>query len=208
MTADRHYRHWSPQEERRLAYEAGTRPVAAVAASLGRTERAIVDRLRRFHNIGPTTAAIRHHGMSVADVVAALGVNPSTVRDWIGRGWLAARFERPKKRSIWLIDPYDLSIFLEAHGAILRLTPTGTWRDIVAEARAALEQRYISRTDLARLLCVAPHTFLHWRRWSFPQAAFNSGCFAGGGYYYNRAAVRTWLEAHPERWSSAAREEL
>jgi hypothetical protein len=84
-----------------------------------------------------------------------------------------------------------------------------TWRELRDEARAALLARYVQRRELARLLGYVDANRLLWwqRRRGFPAPALDVGERSGGLYYDVRAAA-AWLDAHPDRWTRAARERL
>jgi hypothetical protein len=131
-------------------------------------------------------------------VQEALGVAKATVWRWINDGWLQAMQAPCHKRRMYTTSHDDVTAFLFQRGALFPLSPSNTWQPIVDEARIALGHRLIAGADVARVLCVARRT-MHGYQGSFrdfPPPYLSWPRI--GGSWFERAAVRAWLERHPE----------
>lgn len=199
-----HRRHWTPEADRALFLALGDMlSPHAVAARLGRTPSAIQ---RRHRELGGDLRArrARAEGVSFADLRRGLGVRDSTVRGWLARGWLACREIRAGSVVYRSFSVDAICDFLEERGALLRLRPSAEWAAIVRDCRADLERRLISRPHLERAIRYHNFDYLQ-RRFGFPRAALRLGV-RNGGDYYERAAVLTWLDGHPEYCYAGIRE--
>ncbi len=207
---ERHYRHWTPQEDAELIAGAGARRLTTTAAHLGRTVDAARRRAVHILHLDHAQEARRVAGMSLADVCRALGVGPEYVRRWQRKGWLATHTGYGIAAGHTSIDPYDLSAFLAERGALLPyLRPTDlAWREEIADARAALLLRYIESPALRTILHWSRGTRTYVKRW---HGFGNVTTLSLGTKYplwYERASVRAWLDQHPQYWTQEAKERL
>ena len=183
-----------------LAFDAGLN-IRTIATKHGRSVTAIQHRMYR-RGIKPMLQMRRADGMSVLDVVRELGVPRRTVSHWITVGWLKARALRVVRQRVYTIAPDAVVALIQTYPN-LNYLPNDDWAPIVEAARAAWAAHYISRADLADMLAMGM------KRVSDLRIAPACGRGRGGQRnYYERAAVRAWLDAHPQYWTRAAREKL
>lgn len=190
---------WTPQEDSRLLFYVGLESVPELSMRLGRSVRSVLVRYRRAHGGVVSRACTRAGGMSVTECARALGIHRQRVQSWIGRGWLKSRKRIVIERMVFTITDDDLEAFIRAKGGLLSgLRPTAEWFDIVEEAQRDLHARYVSRVELSALFCLSGHMFtpgLPLDRDGFPLPAL---FLQSGQRWYERAAVKAWLEtAHP-----------
>lgn len=131
-------RRWTAAEERKLRAWWGTAPDAEVARLLGRTPDALKIRATRFLKQPRRANADWLAGRQVA---ALFGVDPTTPRAWVRRGWVPARkLYRGGGHTEWQFRPDDLE-------AMVRAAP---WR-FDARRMAAPESGPIARALQAAL---------------------------------------------------------
>ena len=204
-----HYRRYSLHESGEIMYQLAREPIATTAARLGRTPNALRQYVRRTQTSNIQRHARRAAGMSHRDVSVALGVDHQRVTSWVKLGWLVADTSYGVRAGYVTYRMEAVSAFLTTRGGALLpyLRPTGAWVGEVAAARASLEARYISRAALCQLLSVTNGSIQYWqRRKAFPAAALRFGrCLST---YFERDAVRAWLDARAFYWTRAAREGL
>lgn len=207
MTAARSHCDWQPHEDAEL-HMLAFRPVRTVARRLGRTVLAVHCRLAVL-GMNLNTMRRQTGGLTVADVARGLGARERTVYGWIAHGWLAATRLTVGGRSWQSVDVDAVCSFLDERGALFPLQPDGFWRSIVRECRAELETRLIVGRRLVALLGYTDGTALTYlrRRRAFPEPVLRLGNRHGGDYY-DRAAVRGWLEATSQYWTRQAKEQL
>ena len=216
VTPQRRFRTWQADERRELArHLMNGRSLPAMARTLGRTQSGVRGQITKTMRYDARDEATRAAGMSVRDMTAALGLCATRyIYDWSAKGWFALHTTRIYTGKQYAsVDPDAVVAWLESWGALLPLIqPTElAWREIVDEARAALLKRYISRVDLAPLLGLSYRGFIRLtqRRHDFPKPAVEHT--ASMPDYYDRAAVRAWLDAAPKNakyWTRAGREQL
>lgn len=191
----RSYYDYTPREDFILTTQAGLRTLDDLAAELGRTPVALYLRLRKLTGESLTTVAARSAGMSVDDVVRGLGVNRSTVREWIARGRLKATRAKANRRRVWTIDVEDFLMFLDTWAGVLtNLYPSPEWAATVRDLRAEAEAKYITTAEIARVsgyTRTAVSTLT--RKPGFPPCVVDPG-ETNGGKRYDRAAVLEWLK--------------
>lgn len=202
---------WTSDDDHRLIAYIGTMSLPALARKLGRSQRAIEKRVYEDLGLRFHTEAVREVGLGLSATAAICGVDEKTVWRWINRGWLRARTVPVRYGKRIGIAEVDLAQFFATIGGLLPvIRPSDpAWRAVLDEARADLQARYITARTIVKLLGYAHHNrLISWRRrLGFPDPAFNLGerC---GGHYYERAAVRAWLDAHPHYWTRQAKEQL
>ena len=179
-----------------------------VAARRLRRKPQALQSLLSEHQIS-AEARLRHaSGMSTADVVRELGIGRNTVSKYIRTGLLNATRRLVVRRTVYTVAQEDVRAFIATHGGYIPLKPDADWAPLVEDARRVFAQRYISRVDLAALLCVCREALIRREdEQGFPAPALRLG-HPYGGDHYERAAVWAWLAEHPEHLTRAAREEL
>lgn len=201
-------RPFTPDELILIRSEIGYTPTHIIARRIGRTMHAIVDRAG-CDGLYPENIAKRADGLSTQDVYQYLGVDRKSIYVWVASGQLhgtkrLSAVREGSKRAVWTFSYDEVERFLRDGGALYKMRPVRGWRGIYEEARQALMARLIVRSDLIRLLHVTGGAIYHWQeREGFPQTARTG---TQGAAYYDRSAVRTWLDAHPHYWTKAARE--
>lgn len=205
--AARRRKHWTPEEDARLALLLAEHGLEIVARRLGRSPRGVI---WRAYALGLTARELRTQaaGLSVRDVAAGLGVLPAAVPRWVRLGWLRATVTTAGARVWYSIAVDDVAAFLESRGALLpELRPDAFWRSIVAECRRDLETRLVGSGDLTQALGFAGSKGLTYvrRAHGFPTPALSLGA-RNGGAWYERTAVAAWLDGHPQYATRAARD--
>jgi len=198
-------RHWTEHEHNYVLYQLGYKTLPQIAKALNRTPAAVRYYVEQ-HRLRPRDCAKRRDGMCAADVSAALGVSKWIVHTWMQRGWLKASKAKTTRQWYYTLSHDDVRAFLFERGGLLRLEPSCDWRDIYEAARAALLGRYVNRGEIMRVLFRSSTMLNYWRDYKgFPAPAHAMNA-RYGGFYYDRAAVREWLERHPEYRTKRARE--
>lgn len=142
--------------------------------------------------------------MTLSDIARVLGVRSSK----IPQGWIRHKRLEPSgyrmygTLCVYQVSDDNLRAFLYNGGALSNtLNPIGVWRAVVQDAQADLLSRYVSSAELSDALGVCMWTIGHYQRTlDFPLPARLLHTRRG---YYERAAVRAWLAAHPERRTKA-----
>lgn len=200
----RHHVTWTKQEDDQMLFLIQVYPLATVAARLGRSVEAIRDRLYREYRRSPRGLAQRTHGISAPELADALGITLEHAARLLELGVIPAKRVRALQKAYWSIDPETLTDWLYHGGVTYRLNPNRDWADVAASAREWFEAHYISRQQLVAVLFRSATVIDDWaKRFSFPQPARRRiGQYKRS--YYERAAVRAWLEQNPERSTRAA----
>lgn len=107
---DKRYKHWSIEEKEYVFDVWGDVTISKIAKKLGRTPYAII-RFAEKNSLGG--AILNAYCLSTLEVADMVGVNQSTVIDWIKSKKLVAKKIGRTKRSIYRIETYDLTTFLE-----------------------------------------------------------------------------------------------
>lgn len=200
-------RAWTPEEDTWLRSNAHRVGLPRLTKRLQRSAHAIIHRCLL---LGAGVRQSRMEaGLSATGVARALGVNRSRVNQWRRDGYIAATTVKSGK-SLSVCYEFDHILdFLEAGGALRTcLNPNEEWRDTVADIRAKLEKCTIAAGPLADLLHYQCESLYWWRmHHGFPAPTLNLGS-PSGGYWYDRAEVRAWLNAHPQYWAQEAQAQL
>lgn len=212
----RRFRAWEVEERRELnRHLLAGRSLQVMARRLGRTPKAVRGQITKTLCYDSRAEATRAAGMSVRDLTEALGlVTNHYIYTWAEKGHFPLTWTRTYTGQRYAsVDPDAVVVWLQAWGALLPLIQPSdlAWREIVSEARHALLVRYISRNDLAPLLGLSYRGMIRMtqRRRDFPKPAIQHT--ASMPDYYDRAAVRAWLNVSPKNakyWTSAGREQL
>jgi hypothetical protein len=200
-------RPYTPQEDAYIKNAIGKKNAKTVARKLKRGVQGV--RQRMYLLAPPTTRrkiVQREIGLSRQQLATELGVDVQRVHGWIARGLLKERRMTGIIASWHGIDVDAVDAFLYAGGALLDyLRPTGGWIDVVADARAQLQARYVSRSAIVDALRIRTCSLRHLRlNHGFPEPSLPSrGTIPS---YYDRAAVRAWLAEHPVYQTKRSRE--
>lgn len=205
-------RRYTPDEDRVLLAHAGRKPIHRIAALVGRSPRSVRCRLILHGWIGERSARHRLRqsigGWRRAGIAALFCVDPHSVDNWIAWGWLPVHCIRTVEPAVYFSDMGDVITFLERGGALLPyLNPADAfWIGMIAEVRADLDRQYIRRDALADVLMIGRRAIAHLiTRLHFPAPTIaRAGMFA----YFDRAAVRAWLAAHPRYQTSRTEADL
>lgn len=100
--------YWSTEDTAKVEQWAGTRHPHWIAKQLGRTETAVVVKIKR---LGMSRLP---EGYSQSDVAFAFGVSRDTVERWIRRGWLVSRFQ-PIEGQPYRFTDGEVLAFVSAH---------------------------------------------------------------------------------------------
>lgn len=197
---------WTEEERMILRSELGVTPVRTLAQKLRRTMRAVRSEAER-NRLSAELIAKRSAGLSFTDVCTYLGVDRKSLFWWMKRGLITANKRDATvadgcRREVWTFSYDEVERFLRDGGALYVMRPVAGWEDVYTEAKAALLSRLISRRDVICLCCLTDGSMYRWRQKGFPQPVVTG---TRGEMFYDRAAVRTWLDAHPHYWTKAAR---
>lgn len=176
---------------------------AQIGRLLGRSANAVLNYLIA-QGVTPRREIMDAGGMGATELADGLGVNRSAIVEWIQRGLLGASRRRVARQMVYSIAYEAVLSFLAEHGGYLPLTPSARWVEPVRAARAAFQARYVTRAEIARLLCVTVNFIGRRDR----AGTFPPGRFLLRTHYYERASVRAWLATHPEWLTTAARVEF
>lgn len=199
-------RYWTKAERDYARMSVGIVSIPRIAKHLGRTTSAVLTFFKE-EGINIHSAAARMEGMSTGDVCAALGVSRSTLLNWIRAGYIHPIKHCAAEAWYYSYSWEEVLRFLNERGGLHPLDPDEDWKPLYNAARTRLLQRYIGIAEMCKILCIAENSVSNWRqRYGFPNPVFNLN--AHGGTYYERTAVRAWLDRHEDRWTSAARERL
>ncbi len=196
----------------------GTRPLAEIAADLGRTEAGVewhLKNLRRGHTDRPVrqappsvrcaSLAARRAGLTIPALAAQLGLDHKVIRRMVRDDLLATVTRYERRRQVAIVPRAAVRQFILGGGLIdLPARPCGAWRvpAIVAERR--WRARYISGPELADVLGYARQALGWFRRaYALPEPAVRTRGVRPN--YYERAAVRAWLIDHPQFITTRAR---
>lgn len=209
---------YTDAERKLIEAQLGKRPLAEIAAQIGRTEAGVewyLKNVRRGSADQPSRRvpasvrcarlAARAAGPTIPVLAEQLGLRPNVVRRWVEQGMLTAVTRYERRRPVAVIPRQAVRQFILS-GALVDLParPRGVWRvpAIVAERR--WRERYISGPELADVLSYARQV-LGWlrRTYGLPEPAVLARGVRPN--YYERAAVRSWLLQHPQFITAPAR---
>lgn len=194
---------WNELDDTRVLYYVGPMGVPLTSERLGRSDGAIRSRVGSLGQ-SAKQLAMRAEGMSVPDVAEKLGVSPKRVYSWIAREWLPSRRKVVAQQMVHSLKRTSVERFLRERGALLPdLNPQGRWQRVVAKSQAHLQARLISQPALLETLGIGEKQLRQWQDQGFPAPALK--LYGQGGTWYERAAVRAWLQAHhPEHLNGLA----
>lgn len=200
---------WTPARRADLLQQIGKKPLARVAASYGTTTGAIDQYLKDYCQTS-VLREVNRLGMTDADVATALGVVRRTVQRWMQSGRLHTISAWMYTRKIRLVRVPDLIDFLKTTGAMIDrrdAMPSAGWYGIVQQIESDWHTRYVTAYALSGMLHITPAQFTaqQLQRNGFPRPHKLGG---GRPDYFDRAAVRAWLNEHPHYWTTQAREGL
>ncbi len=104
-------KHWTEQEDEQL-YEAGIIPVKRLAMNLGRTYKAVKNRMSRLG------ISVYHNFYSARLLAKELGRHNTTVMQWYNKGWLKgkrATWGRGFYNSPMIFTDYGIEAFIKKH---------------------------------------------------------------------------------------------
>lgn len=160
-----HRKPWTAPDDRRLLalYEReanNPRGISAIAAALGRTHSAIVNRANK---LGIHRTGDGKHILTATQIAATLGLANSTVANWMKGGKLGRKYRRAGHGLAaievddlwkWMEQPCSWNSWECEHLRDL------AWRQHFTDVRAG----WVNSNEAAQLLCVQPGTLLMWRR--------------------------------------------
>lgn len=198
---------WQPEEIDYVRRSVGRQPLRTIARKLKRTPIAVEQQIIKGQRTSPHALAVGKD-MTSPEIAAALGIARSIVIRWLASGALPSRRVVLRKRVIHAVKRTDLREFILRGGMIDNVAnPRPEWRAAVLDGARLWHERYVSSNELADLLGMARINFsAHLRHAKhFPRPAHTGGRAPA---YFDRTAVRAWLDAHPQYWTSAARASL
>lgn len=154
---------------------------AKIAPKLGRTVTALQQALA---SAGLSVRDLRsdpYAAVRSAHAVAVLfGVLPPAVRRWTERGWLKARRDRRRRRSLWLITDDALMTFIEDREYWPYWSPErmadADWRATAEEARQRAGGHWLRATEVQERFSISETLMLRW---------IAAGRFPAGSYVYH-----------------------
>lgn len=177
--------------------ELGTARLDVLAARHGTTAHAVHNFLKNKAGVSLKYELTRSEGMGIADVARALGVTDKAVYDWVRRKRLKARRVPGFRRVYYYSINADAVTDMLRGGVALEpsIKPTAlAWREIVDEIRADLRARWVTTDELTEALQLHNLAYIR-QRHGFPAPTYGR---RGHMHHYDRAAVRAWLDAHPQ----------
>lgn len=145
--------------------------------------------------------------LSGCATAAALGIDTTTIINWIARGWITASRARMGKARLYGITPKAIERFLRERGGTLDLYPAPEWKGRYEQARHTLRAQMIQSVALLTLMQSSGDLAYFRRRCGMPEPALRNGS-KNGGDWYDRKALRAWLDANPHRHTPQTRAAL
>jgi hypothetical protein len=111
------HRDWNKKEADFVSFHAGHRTTHWMAKQLGRTETAVVLKLKRLH----ISRAMRS-GCTLRDLEACFGTDHHVIERWVKKGWLRVRQLSPEvAKSKWQVSEKWVFDFIKTHPMAFRL---------------------------------------------------------------------------------------
>lgn len=203
---------WTPERDAQLLNALGKQPLHKFARTHGVTIAAIIEHLRDAHGIRLHThvrqVCARQGEMCEGQIVRELAISRRTFWHWCQNG-LPYRSVPLYRRSVRVVKQFDLIAFVKAqHLLIDRNTDAlgPSWRLLAAQINADWHIAYIARDALLKLLGLSIGGLAYLRRANGLPAPIVLG--DNRPSYYERVAVRAWLQNHPSYQTAAAKKEF
>lgn len=111
------HRDWTKKEADFASFHAGHRTTHWIAKQLGRTETAVVLKLKHLH----ISRAIRN-GYTLSDLETCFGTDHHVIERWVEKGWLRRRQLSPgTANSKWQVSEDAIVTFIRSHPMAFRL---------------------------------------------------------------------------------------